>query len=87
MGGLRKEYEPKLKGARDKMESILTDDQKRARAEAFNAAQAAGKGWADAGSAGQAAMKLTDEQKAKMSDAQKEMRALYKEFDGKFRAS
>ncbi len=83
---LRKEYDPKFKSAADKIESIPTVDQKKARDEAAKTAQAAGKHGKEVWDAIQAAMKLTDEQKAKMSDAQKGMGALFKEFGEKFRA-
>ena len=83
---LNKEYGPKFKEAFTKMESIPTAEQKKARDEAFKAAVAAGKNGKEVWDAAQAAMKLTDEQKAKMADAQKEMGALYKEFGEKFRA-
>ena len=82
---VRKEYEPKFKGA-DKMESILTEEQKKARDEAFKMAAAAGKYGKEMWDAAQAAMKLTDEQKAKLSDAQKEVGALYKEMTEKITA-
>jgi Spy/CpxP family protein refolding chaperone len=81
-----KEYEPKFKSAWNKMENILTDDQKKARDEAVKTAYAAGKNGKDVWDAAEAAMKLTDEQKAKRSAAQKEVGSLYKEFGEKFRA-
>jgi Spy/CpxP family protein refolding chaperone len=76
---LKKEYEPKFKEGRERTESILTADQKKAREEAVKTAKAAGKKgpevWRDAHSA----MKLTDDQKAKMADARKANQALRKE--------
>ena len=49
-------------------------------------ARDAGKKGKDVWDAAEAAMKLSDEQKTKLSDARKEMGDLYKEFDKKFRA-
>jgi Spy/CpxP family protein refolding chaperone len=76
---LKKEYTPKLKEAWQKVDGVLTDEQKKARNEVFKTAREANKRgpevWRDA----QAAMKLTDEQKAKMDTARKDMRALGKE--------
>ena len=84
---LRKEYEPKFKEAREKMENILTADQKKARDEVFKKAREAGKFGKEVWDEAQAAMKLTDDQKTKMADAWKETGNLYKEFGEKLRAS
>ncbi len=86
LADLRKEFDPKFKAAREKMESVLTDEQKKARGEAMKTARDAGKKGKDVWDAAEAAMKLSDEQKTKLSDARKEMGDLYKEFDKKFRA-
>ena len=59
LADLRKEFEPKFKEAREKMESILTAEQKKARDEAFKAALAAGKKGKEFREAVESAMKLT----------------------------
>jgi flagellar basal body-associated protein FliL len=56
-----------------KMQGILTDEQRKAQQEAMQAARQAGKSPMEANEAAQAAMKLTDEQKAKMAEARKEV--------------
>ena len=86
LADLRKEYEPKFKANHEKMESILTAEQKKARDEAVKAAIAAGKKGKEIFDAAGAAMKLTDDQKTKMADAWKQAGALFKEFGEKFRA-
>ena len=83
---IKKEYAPKVKEARQKMESILTDEQKKARAEAAKAARAAGKNRDEVRKAAQDAAKVTDEQKAKMAEARKEAGALRKEIREKLTA-
>ena len=65
---LRKEYEPKFKNAAD---SVLTADQKKARDDAVKAAKDAGKKGEEVFKAARAAVKLTDDQKAKMKEALK----------------
>ncbi len=77
---LKKEYEPKLKELGEKMQSILTDEQKKARDEAMRAARQAGKRGAEARDAIAAAMKLTDEQKKQMEETRKAMSDLQKEI-------
>ena len=84
LADLRKEYEPKFKANHEKMESILTPQQKKARDEAVKAAFAAGKKGKEMFDAIGAAMKLTDDQKAKMAEAWKQTGALFKEFGEKF---
>jgi len=76
---IQKEFGPKLAEAMKKM-AVLTPEQKKARAEAAKAAKAAGKKGKEAREAVQAAVKLTDEQKAKMAEARKAMRPLEKEL-------
>jgi Spy/CpxP family protein refolding chaperone len=83
---LKKEYGPKFKEARQKADSILTEDQKKARSEARKAAQAAGKKGPEVWKDAQAAMKLTDEQKAKLAEARKTGAALGKEVHEKVMA-
>ncbi len=63
-----KEYRPKFKAALD---SVLTDEQKKAREDAVNAAKADGKKGREVVKAGAQAVKLTDEQKAKMKEVVK----------------
>ena len=84
--GLEKEYGPKLKEARAKMDSIITDEQKKARAEAMKAAKEAGKKGKELRQAVEAAVQLTDEQKAKMAEARKAMGPLQREVREKFMA-
>jgi Spy/CpxP family protein refolding chaperone len=79
----KKEYGPKFKEARQKMDGILTADQKKARAETRKADLAAGKKGPEVRKDVQAATKLTDDQKAAMADARKALGALHKELHGK----
>jgi len=65
---LHKEYGPKYHAAAD---SVLTDEQKTARADAIKAAKADGKKGPEVRKAAMQAVKLTDEQKAKMKEAVK----------------
>ncbi len=82
---LKKEYGPKLMEARKGME-VLTDDQKKARAEAMKKAAADGKKGADLRAASEAAVKLSDEQKTKMAEARKALMPLEKELRDKLTA-
>ena len=84
MEALNKEFGPKLKEARAKMEGIVTDEQKKARAEAMKAAKEAGKKGRELREAAEAAVQLTDEQKAKMAEVKKVMGPLQKEIREKF---
>jgi Spy/CpxP family protein refolding chaperone len=77
---LRKEYQPKFKEAAG---SVLTTDQKKARDDAIKAAKDAGKKGPEVFKAARAAVKLTDEQKAKMKEVIKPLR---KEFREKVKA-
>jgi Spy/CpxP family protein refolding chaperone len=77
---LRKEYGSKYHAAAD---SVLTDEQKTARADAIKAAKAEGKKGPELHKAVAAAVKLTDEQKAKMKEA---VKPLNKEFKDKLLA-
>jgi hypothetical protein len=65
------EHAPKMKEAQDKVNAILTADQQKARRAAQKAATDAGKKGKEAQADVNAAIKLTDEQKAKMEEAQK----------------
>jgi Spy/CpxP family protein refolding chaperone len=77
---LRKEYGPKFKAAAD---SVLTADQKEAREDAVKAAKAEGKKGPEVGKAAMEAVKLTDDQKAKMKEV---MKPLHKEVHEKLMA-
>ncbi|MGB7732049.1 MAG: hypothetical protein WBL72_00005 [Thermoguttaceae bacterium] len=77
---LQKQYAPKLKDLAQTRDNVLTADQKKARQDAIKAARAAGKRGPEVREAIQAAMKLTDAQKAKLADAQKASRTLNKEI-------
>jgi Spy/CpxP family protein refolding chaperone len=83
---LKKEYGPKLKESWQKADSVLTADQKKAREEAVKAAKAADKKGPEVWKDAHAAVKLTDEQKAKMAEIQKEGQALRKEVHEKVMA-
>ena len=77
---MQKQYAPKLKDLAQTRDNVLTADQKKARQDAIKAARAAGKRGPEVREAIQAAMKLTDAQKAKLADAQKASRTLNKEI-------
>jgi len=68
---LKKEMGPKVMEARKKVDSIFTEEQRKARAEAQKAARAAGKTGKEARNAVEAAVKLTEEQKVKFAAARK----------------
>jgi Spy/CpxP family protein refolding chaperone len=59
---------------------VFTPEQKKARNEAFKAAKAAGKTGKDLNAAADAAVTLTDDQKATLADARKEMGSLEKQL-------
>jgi Spy/CpxP family protein refolding chaperone len=86
VGELKKEYQPKFAASWQKVEGIWTADQKKARQEAIKAARAAGKSREESWKDVKAAVKATDEQKAKMAETRKEGDALRKEFRGKVMA-
>ena len=65
------EHAPKIAEAQAKVDSILTDEQKKARGAAQKAAKDAGKKGKEAQAEVTAALKLTDEQKGKMDEANK----------------
>jgi len=83
LGEITKECGPKMVELQKKIDSILTDDQKKARAEAMKTAKAEGKTGKEAANAVDAALKMTDDQKAKMAEARKEMSVLDKGLRGK----
>jgi len=80
---LKKEYAPKLKKANEKLDDVLTAEQKKARDEAMKAAREAHKRGPEARDAAITAMKLTDAQKAKRTDIRKAIDALDKEISDK----
>ncbi len=80
---LNKEFSAKTKGIIEKMEAVLTDEQKKARDEAAKKAVAAGKKGREISEAVSAALKLTDEQKTKLQEIGKEMAPLQRDFMGK----
>jgi hypothetical protein len=63
------EHAPKIAEAQAAVDSILTDEQKKARSAAQKAAKDAGKKGKEAAADVEAALKLTDEQKEKMKEA------------------
>ncbi len=65
---------PKLKAAQEKVNASLTDEQRKARAEAQKTAKAAGTKGKQAEEEAVAAMKLTDEQKKAYEEATKGVR-------------
>ncbi|MHB1038335.1 MAG: hypothetical protein ACYC35_20805 [Pirellulales bacterium] len=86
LAALRKEIGPKVAEATKKLDGILTDEQKKARTEAQQAARAAGKRGAEARAAVEAAVKLTDEQKTKTAEARKALAELTKGIEEKVNA-
>ena len=76
---IEKEFGPKLVAAQ-KAGEVLTPEQKKAAGEAAKAAKAAGKSGKEAHQAVDAAVKLTDDQKAKQADAKKQVGGLQKEL-------
>ena len=83
---LNKEFGPKLKELKAKMEGIVTEEQKKAQREAMKAAKEAGKKGKELRAAVEAAVQLTDEQKAKMAEVRKAMGPLQREIREKFMA-
>ena len=63
------EHAPKIAEAQAAVDAILTDEQKKARSAAQKAAKDAGKKGKEAQADVEAALKLTDEQQAKMKEA------------------
>lgn len=77
---LDKEFAPKRAEITKKMQSILTEDQKKAQAEAQKQIKAEGKKGKEAKETLEAAVKLDDKQKEAMAEARKELGAVSKEF-------
>lgn len=80
---LTKEYSPKMRELFTKSMAVVTDEQKKARGEAFRAAREAGKKGKELREAVDAALSLTDEQKKTQQDLRAEMRKLMDEARGK----
>jgi Spy/CpxP family protein refolding chaperone len=80
---IKKEYGPKFVEAAEKMGSVFTDEQKKARAEAAKTAKAAGKKGKEIQEAIASATKLGDEQKTKLDEVKKQQGSLEKEFRNK----
>jgi hypothetical protein len=85
LNALKEQYGPKLAAISAKQNEILTPEQRAARAEVAKANREAKKAGKEAQEAINAALKLTEEQKAKWTAAQKEMQDLRKEIDQKKR--
>ena len=77
---LKKESGPKIQEVRKQMQGIVTDEQRKARAEAMKAAKAAGKKGKEVQEAVETAAKLTDEQKAETAAARKAMGEFQKQL-------
>jgi Spy/CpxP family protein refolding chaperone len=75
---IKKEFGPKLKAAQEKQDSILTEEQKKARAEAFQKARESGEGFRNMREAIEKALNLTDAQKKDMDAARKASEELNK---------
>jgi len=83
---LNKEFGPKLAECKKKANSIITADQKKARAAATKKAKADGKKGKELRAAGNAAFAITADQKAQQAECKKAMGALNKEIRTKFAA-
>lgn len=75
---LKKEATPKLEAAVKKVDDVLTKDQKKTRKTASDTAKAAGKKGKELKEAVNEALKLSDEQKASLAKAEKELADLQK---------
>ena len=84
VAALVKEYGPKLSELQKKQASILTDEQRQARAAAGKKAREDGKKGKELREAVDAAVTLTDEQKKQTQDVRKELGKLMREARGKF---
>ncbi len=83
---LNKEFGPKLAECRKKAAGIITADQKKARIEAVKKAKADGKKGKEVQAAANAAVAITDDQKAQQTECKKAMGALNKEIRTQFAA-
>jgi Spy/CpxP family protein refolding chaperone len=68
---IKKEFAPKLKAAREKSESILTDEQKKKQAEVFQKARESREGFQNIRETLEKELKLTDAQKKQREEARK----------------
>ena len=84
LDALNKEFGPKLAECRKKAASIITADQKKARAEAVKKAKADGKEGKELKAAANAALAITADQKTQQSECKKAMGALNKEIKTQF---
>jgi len=80
---IKKEFGPKLKAAQEKQDSILTEEQKKARAEAFRKARESGEGFQNMRQTIEKALNLTDAQKKDMEAARKASEDLNRELMNK----
>lgn len=83
VAALEKEYGPKIAELRQKLGSIMTDEQRQAQQVAAKAAKEAGKKGKELKQAVQAAVQLTDAQQEQLKEVRQEMRSLMKEARGK----
>ena len=83
---LNKEFGQKLSECRKKAASIITADQKKARAEATKKAKADGKKGKELRAAANAAVAITADQKAQQAECKKAMGALQKQIRTQFAA-
>jgi len=80
---IKKEFGPKLKAAQEKQESILTEEQKKARAEVFQKARESSEGRQNMRETIEKALNLTDAQKTDMAAARKASEELNKALQEK----
>jgi acetyl esterase/lipase len=83
---LRKKYTPQIAEIVRKHNSILSDEQRRARQEAFRAARQAGKPPRELKETVDAAVKMTDEQKETLAKLQKERADLFAKIQKELKA-
>ena len=83
---LNKEFGPKLAECRKKAASIITADQKKAKAEAMKKAKADGKKGKELRAAVNAAVAITADQKAQQAECKKATSALQKQIRTQFAA-
>ena len=86
LDALNKEFGPKLAECRKKAASIITADQKKARAAATKKAKADGKKGKELRAAANAAFAITADQKTQQAECKKAMGALNKEVRTQFAA-
>jgi Spy/CpxP family protein refolding chaperone len=83
LDALKTEYAPKIQATREKVYSVITEEQYKARDDARRAARAARKSQAETKQAVDAAVTLTDEQKTKLAEAEKASMEVRDELRGK----